>query len=86
MAMSCLLQLTILWHLSKAIRLFLVVCVHYNYKLSQIQLLISKFLLDLRKGKGYVKKLLLCKLGAFGVVDSCKVRKCGNRGPKGGQY
>ncbi len=32
MAMSCLLLLTVLWHLSKAIRLFLVACVHYNYK------------------------------------------------------
>jgi hypothetical protein len=32
MAMSCLLQLTILWHLSKRTRLFLVTCVHYNYK------------------------------------------------------
>ncbi len=30
--MSCILQLTILWHLSKATRLFLVTCVHYNYK------------------------------------------------------
>jgi hypothetical protein len=32
MAMSYLLQLTILWHLFKATRLFLVACVHYNYK------------------------------------------------------
>ncbi len=32
MAMSCFLRLTILWHLSKATRLFLVTCVHYNYK------------------------------------------------------
>jgi len=32
MAMSCLLQLIILWHLSKATRLFFVTCVHYNYK------------------------------------------------------
>jgi hypothetical protein len=32
MAMSCLLQLIILWHLSKATRLFLIACVHYNYK------------------------------------------------------
>jgi hypothetical protein len=44
-AMPCLLQLTILWHLSKATRLFLVACVHYNYNESQIQLLIFKFLL-----------------------------------------
>jgi hypothetical protein len=32
MAMSCLLRLTVLWHLSKAISLFLVARVHYNYK------------------------------------------------------
>jgi hypothetical protein len=32
MAISCLLQWIFLWHLSKTIRLFLVVCVHYNYK------------------------------------------------------
>jgi hypothetical protein len=32
MAMSCLLWLVVLWHLSKAIRLFLISCVHYNYK------------------------------------------------------
>jgi hypothetical protein len=32
MAMSCLLWLTILWHMFKATRLFLVTCVHYNYK------------------------------------------------------
>jgi hypothetical protein len=36
MAMSCLLQFIILWHLSKVTILFLVVvlvaCVHYNYK------------------------------------------------------
>jgi len=32
MAMSCLLQLIVLWHLSKATMLFLVTCVHYNYK------------------------------------------------------
>ncbi len=32
MAMSCFLQLIILWHLSKAIKLLLVVCVYYNYK------------------------------------------------------
>jgi hypothetical protein len=32
MAMSCLLQLTVLWHLSKETRLFLVAYVHYNYK------------------------------------------------------
>jgi len=31
-AMSCLFQLTILWHLSKATRVFLIACVHYNYK------------------------------------------------------
>jgi hypothetical protein len=31
-AMSCLLWLTILWHLSKATMLVLVACVHYNYK------------------------------------------------------
>ncbi len=30
--MPCLLQLIVLWHLSKVIRLFLVACVHYNYK------------------------------------------------------
>jgi hypothetical protein len=33
MAMSCFLQLTVLHHLSKATKLFLVTCVHYNYKL-----------------------------------------------------
>jgi hypothetical protein len=32
MAMSCLLRLTILWHLSKVIKLFLVTYVRYNYK------------------------------------------------------
>jgi hypothetical protein len=32
MAMSCLLRLTTLRHLSKAIRLFLITCVHYNSK------------------------------------------------------
>jgi hypothetical protein len=32
MAMPCLLRLTILWHLSKATRLLLVTCVHFNYK------------------------------------------------------
>jgi hypothetical protein len=32
MAMSHLLQLIVLWHLSKASRLVLVACVHYNYK------------------------------------------------------
>ncbi len=53
---------------------------------SQIQLLIFKFLLDLRRGKGYVKRLFLCKVGAFGGVDSCRTKKCGNGGPKGGQY
>ncbi len=30
--MSCLLQLTILCHVFKAIMLFLFTCVHYNYK------------------------------------------------------
>jgi hypothetical protein len=32
MAMPCLLQLIVLWHLSKATKLFLVTCVHYNYQ------------------------------------------------------
>jgi hypothetical protein len=32
MATSRLLQLTILWHLSKATRIFLITCVHYNHK------------------------------------------------------
>jgi hypothetical protein len=32
MAMSCLLQLIVLWHLSKTTRLFLIACVHDNYK------------------------------------------------------
>jgi hypothetical protein len=32
MAMSCLLWLIDVWHLSKATRLFLVTFVHYNYK------------------------------------------------------
>jgi hypothetical protein len=32
MAISCLLQLTILWHLFEATRVFLVAYVHYNYK------------------------------------------------------
>jgi hypothetical protein len=32
MAMSCLLQLIVLLHLFKTTRLFLVACVHYNYK------------------------------------------------------
>ncbi len=32
MAMSCLLWLIVLWHLSKATKLFLIACVHYNYK------------------------------------------------------
>jgi hypothetical protein len=32
MAMSCLLQVTVLWHLSRAIKLFLITCVYYNYK------------------------------------------------------
>ncbi len=31
-AMSCLLQLIVLWHLFKTTRLFLVKCVHNNYK------------------------------------------------------
>jgi hypothetical protein len=31
-AMSCFLWLNVLWHLSKAIKLFLIACVHYNYK------------------------------------------------------
>jgi hypothetical protein len=33
------------------------------------------------KGRGNVKRLVLCKVQAFGGVDSCKVRKCGNEGP-----
>jgi hypothetical protein len=32
MAMSCLWWLTIFWYLSQTIRLFLLTCVHYNYK------------------------------------------------------
>jgi hypothetical protein len=32
MTMSCLLQLIVLWHLSKVTMCFLVACVHYNYK------------------------------------------------------
>jgi hypothetical protein len=32
MAMSCLLQLIVLWHFYKATKLFLVACVHYNCK------------------------------------------------------
>jgi hypothetical protein len=32
MAMSCLLGLIVLWHLSETSKLFLVTCVHYNYK------------------------------------------------------
>jgi hypothetical protein len=32
MPMSCFLQLTVLWHLSKVTKLFSVTCVHYNYK------------------------------------------------------
>ncbi len=32
MAMSCLLRLIILWHLSSIARLFLITCVHNNYK------------------------------------------------------
>jgi hypothetical protein len=32
MAMSCLLRIIVLWHLSKATKLFLISCVHYNYK------------------------------------------------------
>jgi hypothetical protein len=31
-----------------------------------------------------VKRLVLCRVGAFGGVDSCRVRKCGNAQPKGG--
>ncbi len=31
-AMLCLLWLIVLWHLSKATRLFSIACVHYNYK------------------------------------------------------
>jgi hypothetical protein len=32
------------------------------------------------KEKEYVKRLFLCKVRAFGGVDSCRVRKCGNGG------
>ncbi len=39
-----------------------------------------------KKGKDYVKRFFLRKVGAFGGVDSCKVRICGNGGSKGGQY
>jgi hypothetical protein len=49
MAMSCLLQLIILWHLSKATRLFLVHVSITSINESQIQLLIFKFLLMILK-------------------------------------
>jgi hypothetical protein len=33
-----------------------------------------------------VKRLFLFKVGGFGGVDSCRARKCGNGGSKGGGY
>ncbi len=36
------------------------------------------------KGRVHVKRLVLCKVGAFRGVDNCRARKCGNARPKGG--
>ncbi len=38
------------------------------------------------RGREFVKRPALCKVGTFGGVDSCRTRKCGNGGPKKGQY
>jgi len=53
MAMPCLLGLTILWHLSKATRLFLVACVHYNYKW------IANLVVDFQISSNVIEDLLL---------------------------
>jgi len=53
---SCLLQLIVLWHLSKATRVFLLACVHYNHKW------IANLVIDFQISSSEVQKTLLVDL------------------------